>query len=68
MIDLYLQNGHHIDLVIFTSTSFGHFLFNFRESSPTGKLDWDIDIRRPYDGLSDTMCLFGDDPVVLRKT
>ena len=45
----------------------GACISDFRGSSPVGKLDWDIDSRTLSDGLSNSVCLFGDDPVILQQ-
>ena len=76
MIDHFLENGHHTDLfsllnlliTCFPISRSGACISNFCGSSPVEKLAWDIDSRSPLDGLSDSMCLFGDDPVVLQQT
>ena len=75
MIDLFLRNGHHTDLFsllnlliscfpIFRRSA---FISNFWGSSLVRKLDWDIDSGSPLDGLFDSMCLSGDDPMVLQQ-
>ena len=57
----------HLLITCFPIIRPGACISNFLGSSPVEELDWDIDSRTPSDDPSHSMCLFGEDPVVLQQ-